>query len=176
MPKGASPVLSFMCYWSSNTQLSTCHKHLTVLIWTYLSFCFMPLLTPASTHTPTLGLFPKQVMTPHLLWDRELQRVQVQCLPHQGLSSPTQVTSECLSNPNGGTVFSLLYVNQSTSLLYHGRTSSMQLWEQEINAVPSALDMNMDLISIPSCTLLIRTQINDPAAESKMYSLLSSPK
>lgn len=51
-----------------------------------------------------------------------------------------------------------------------------QLREQEINAVPSTLDMDRDLISIPSRTLLITIQINHCAAESKTCYLLSSPK
>lgn len=61
-------------------------------------------------------------------------------------------------------------------MLYHGRTSPTQLWEQEIDAVPSALDMDKNLISILSCSLLTTIQANYSAPESKTSSLVISPQ
>lgn len=75
--------------------------------------------------------------------------------------------------PKGGNTPSLLH-QESTRMLYHGRTSPTQLWEQEIDAAPSALDMDKNLISILSCSLLITIQINYSAAESKTSSLVIS--
>lgn len=97
-------------------------------------------------------------------------RAALQSLPRWKVN--TSVTPKEGNTPSAASSFH----QESIRMLYHSRTSPAQLWEQEIGAVPSALDMDKNLISILSCSLLITIQINYSAAESKTSSLVISPK
>lgn len=159
-----------------------------VSFWPSLS-CFVPFLIQLCAYSdpnpfPTPGIMRQQLLSSprHTeLWDREPETVQPRALQHKSNPSSTipprwkvnsSVTPEGGNTPSSASSFH----QESTCTLYRGRTSPTQLWEQEIDAVPSALDMDKNLISILSCSLLITVQINYSAAERKMFSLVISPK